>query len=239
MVIVPTGVAHCIAPEGEIVRDEGLEAATCSPHPLGVDIELGNGDEALTMVCGRTLVTYTSVLGVFDHLDLPLVESFANVPEVEQMFAVIMREQTSGLPGSRRIARLAMEECLIHLFRRVCGEDECRLPWLAALEDPGLAAVMTSIVDSPEHHHSLETLAQTAGMSRSAFIRRFTVAFGMPPGDCLRKVRLHRAEELLRTTELPVKTISTRVGFSSRSHFSKIFKALTGRDPASYRDAQN
>ncbi|MEE8505853.1 MAG: helix-turn-helix domain-containing protein [Kiloniellales bacterium] len=39
----------------------------------------------------------------------------------------------------------------------------------------------------------------------------------------------------LRTTELPVKTIAGKIGYKSRSNFSRAFKAIYGVDPNAYR----
>ena len=49
------------------------------------------------------------------------------------------------------------------------------------------------------------------------------------------KTRLHHAAELLRGTDLPVKAIAASIGFASRSHFSRAFRAAYGRDPRAYR----
>ena len=40
---------------------------------------------------------------------------------------------------------------------------------------------------------------------------------------------------MLNDTDLPVKTIAARVGFASRSHFSRAFKNFSGIDPAHFR----
>jgi transcriptional regulator GlxA family with amidase domain len=53
--------------------------------------------------------------------------------------------------------------------------------------------------------------------------------------DFLKELRLGRAARLLETTDLPVKTIAARVGFSSRSHFSRAFKAAMHLEPTAYR----
>ena len=56
--------------------------------------------------------------------------------------------------------------------------------------------------------------------------------------DFLKEVRLRRAGDLLRVGDLPIKAIAARVGYSSRSHFSRSFKAFAGTDPATYRAAR-
>jgi YesN/AraC family two-component response regulator len=51
----------------------------------------------------------------------------------------------------------------------------------------------------------------------------------------LTKHRLARAEELLKTTELPVSTVAERVGYQP-SYFNRIFKKHQGVTPGEFRD---
>ena len=72
-------------------------------------------------------------------------------------------------------------------------------------------------------------------MSRAKFAERFKEAFGRTAMAFLKELRLSRAARLLETTDLPVKSVAARVGFSSRSHFSRAFKAAMHLEPAAYR----
>ncbi len=72
-------------------------------------------------------------------------------------------------------------------------------------------------------------------MSRSAFSAQFTQAFGQSPHGFLTESRLRHAAHFLATTGLPVKTIAGKIGYRSRSNFSRAFKARYGVDPAAYR----
>ena len=72
-------------------------------------------------------------------------------------------------------------------------------------------------------------------MSRTTFFERFKEAFGCTPNDFLKDVRIRRGAHLLLSTDLPVKTIAYRVGYASRSYFSRAFKSLMDVDPATYR----
>jgi transcriptional regulator GlxA family with amidase domain len=132
-----------------------------------------------------------------------------------------------------------MKECLVSLLRRQCESGECRAPWLAALEHPQLSQALSAMMDRPAAPFTLEGLAEIAGMSRAAFAERFKQAFERTPMEFLRDVRLRLAARLLTTSDLPVKTVAGRVGFASRSHFSRAFKAYAGRDPAAYRAAKS
>ena len=110
------------------------------------------------------------------------------------------------------------------------------LPWLAALEDPQLASVIDAMLQQPEQPHTVESLATIAHMSRSSFARRFAECFDRPPMDYCRDVRLRRAAQLLNRDDLSVDEIATKVGFSSRSHFSRTFRDHFGASPLAFRE---
>jgi transcriptional regulator GlxA family with amidase domain len=87
----------------------------------------------------------------------------------------------------------------------------------------------------PEQAFTLSTLAEVAGMSRSVFAERFVTALGESPMEFLKTLRLGRATHLLLRTDLPVKNIASRVGYSSRSSFTRAFLARYGAAPARFR----
>ena len=45
------------------------------------------------------------------------------------------------------------------------------------------------------------------------------------------------AMRMLRSSADPLVAVSLSCGFSSQSHFSKLFKKVTGVTPATYRDS--
>ena len=62
-----------------------------------------------------------------------------------------------------------------------------------------------------------------------AFIRYLNLS----PLEYLTQVRIDRAIELLRNTELSVKEVCFACGFQSPQYFSKVFRRQTGRPPKS------
>ena len=74
-------------------------------------------------------------------------------------------------------------------------------------------------------------------MSRSVFAARFTEAVGHPPIEFLKTLRLDRAAHLLARTDVPVKSVAARAGYSSRSSFTRAFLARYGLGPARFRAA--
>ena len=106
---------------------------------------------------------------------------------------------------------------------------------MAALADPSLWNALRLMLDALGDPHSVESLADSVGMSRAAFAKRFADACGSGPIELLRDLRMHRAAHLLSTTDLPVKRIADLVGFASRSSFTRTFEAKTDQSPRSFR----
>ncbi|OWR29792.1 hypothetical protein CDO73_11900, partial [Saccharibacillus sp. O23] len=53
--------------------------------------------------------------------------------------------------------------------------------------------------------------------------------------EYLNRIRVTKAEELLRTGELSISEISGRVGYSDPGYFTKVFRKQTGFSPSQYR----
>jgi AraC family transcriptional regulator len=81
----------------------------------------------------------------------------------------------------------------------------------------------------------LKTIAGAASLSPYYFTRAFTSYVGVPPYRYLIELRMRRAAELLRETELSITQICQRVGFNSLSHFTTTFHRHTGMSPTNYR----
>ena len=81
----------------------------------------------------------------------------------------------------------------------------------------------------------LRAIAHEASLSPYYLTRQFTAYVGVPPYRYLIALRIDRAIELLRETELTVTQICSRVGFNSLSHFTTTFRSHTGLSPSAYR----
>lgn len=53
--------------------------------------------------------------------------------------------------------------------------------------------------------------------------------------EYLNKIRIEKAEELLRSDHVTISEISSMVGYSDHSYFCKVFKKFTGLSPSRYR----
>ena len=81
----------------------------------------------------------------------------------------------------------------------------------------------------------IEQLTPIAFLSRSQLSIRFREETGLTIMEYIRKEKINNALELLLTTEMTTIAISNYLGFSSQSHFQKVFKQVTGMTPRNYR----
>jgi AraC-like DNA-binding protein len=235
LAVVPPGLTHSIQC-GEGSNVAGLEGQGDPAAPL-CELFAGPLDQlVLTVACGRVQVDYAGGIGLFDHLKEAIVLEFDDSSPVRGIFKSLINEYKRSGPASAAMMTALMNQCLIEVLRRVSQQTEGSLPWLSALEDPRLSGVMEVMLNQPEKGHTLESLSGIAHMSRSTFIRHFEQCFQRTPMDYLRDVRLRKAAQLLKHNGLSVDGIASKVGFASRSHFSRAFQAQFGCSPSEFRN---
>lgn len=82
---------------------------------------------------------------------------------------------------------------------------------------------------------TLEVLADHVGYTTYYLSRRFNEETGESLVDYVQRVKMERGAYLLAGTELSVDEISGRLGFSSGSYFSSVFRRHMGVSPSDYR----
>src|SRR5262249_54540298 len=85
---------------------------------------------------------------------------------------------------------------------------------------------------------TLSDLAASVGMSRAAFVERFTRLVGEPPNRHLRRVRMNRAAIELEQRDEAIVTLADAAGHASERAFNKAFVREIGMAPAGYRRAR-
>jgi len=224
--------------DGEIV---GVSARTVivAPPGRGARLVTDNGARRTDVVvaCVGIRATYQGSIGLFDHLHESLVEQVAANDPVRRSFEELLDEVDAQRPGYRAMSDALLRRCLIWLLRRFFERGPCGLSWLAPLEDTRLGRALAAMHEQPQHSFTLPELAEVAGMSRSVFAARFADTLGKSPIEFLKALRLARAAQMLTRTDLPVKGVAARSGYSSRSSFTRAFVARHGIAPAAFRMA--
>lgn len=82
---------------------------------------------------------------------------------------------------------------------------------------------------------SVGEIAGELGVHRVHLARRFRAAFGLSPGEYVRRCRLDRARRMLRGSAAPLAEIAAAAGFADQSHFSNAFRKQFGTSPRAFR----
>jgi AraC-like DNA-binding protein len=100
-----------------------------------------------------------------------------------------------------------------------------------------LRRVQTHIEENLAGRLQLADLAQVAGLSRMHFAGQFRAATGYRPHEYLLWRRIEKAKTMLRSPNPSLVQIALEVGFQAQTHFTTVFKRLTGNTPAAWRGA--
>jgi LacI family transcriptional regulator len=106
---------------------------------------------------------------------------------------------------------------------------------MVAIDDPSVSVAISYIRENHFLPIGVNDIAEHLGVSRRTLERRFRQWMPHSPEAELIKVRLERARELLRDTNLSVAQIGERVGFHSPEYFSNTFRRKQGLTPNRYR----
>ena len=199
-------------------------------------ITAGDGSRDILLACGAITARYAGALGLFDRLQAAIVQDLSTSAHLRHAFSFMVDELAHPGLGSSEVTGALMKQCLIVFLRIHLTEQGTSSPIFRALRDPRLAVAVAAVVDAPAAPHTVESLAEICGMSRTVFAERFSATFGEGPIAFLQRARLRLAAQMLTTTPTPVKVIAASVGYTSRSYFSHTFKEAYGVDPTVYRN---
>jgi AraC-like DNA-binding protein len=121
------------------------------------------------------------------------------------------------------------------IYRILCTKQGEVLRALAARHSNfgQIAKVLKRMHHEYEMEFTMETLAGEANMSLSAFHHNFKAVTSTSPLQYLKSIRLHKARLMMVQDGMNASDASGRVGYASPSQFSRDFKKLFGKTPAS------
>lgn len=136
--------------------------------------------------------------------------------------------------GKTTIASIANQFILEHVRDE---KDQQRVPLTVRMSTarPALVEVVTLMEANIEEPLSLDELGQLSNTSARQLQRMFKEHMGMSPTHYYLTLRLRRARELLRQTDLTILNITHACGFQSACHFSKTYREVFGVAPSTER----
>ncbi|MDR2477430.1 MAG: AraC family transcriptional regulator [Treponema sp.] len=225
--------------QGDIVIvDTGLIHGYANPAPgtgarifqFGLDIFAGILPDLRsrehTLVFGRqTLFTRNS--------DGPLHSN------IEKFLAGIFTEYQSNAPGFRLSVVGQLYEMTVALLREIPTQAAVPLRVKPKINHDRLDLIFSYIAENFDNPNlSVEMAAKEARLNKFYFSRLMKEQTGQTFSEYLSHMRLHRAEQYLVESDMPVTDIAYNCGFNSIATFNRLFKTYTGTSPSAYRNGK-
>ncbi|CAM4189099.1 HTH araC/xylS-type domain-containing protein [Novosphingobium lubricantis] len=169
---------------------------------------------------------------VIERGDQPYADILARCIELIEL--VSANDETGGA-AVRKLAEVIM-------FQIVAFSRSRLLPSLVRNDrwnhDEFLLRALTAFFAQPGRAWTVQMLAEAAGLSRSAFTRRFEAGFGETPMAMLNRLRLHQASEMLKYSKASLHEIAAQIGFGSAPALVRSFKRQFGVSPGRWRQQE-
>lgn len=152
------------------------------------------------------------------------------------LLEVIGEEARGNDPGRALVLQRLAEVLIVEALRRPeAGELVTPPGVLAGLQDRQLALALRAIHAEISHNWTLARLAGLAGMSRSAFARRFQETIGIAPMAYVLRWRMAVAKSALINERLTLDEVAERTGYGSAGALSHAFLRAVGCTPSAFR----
>ncbi|NUT75282.1 AraC family transcriptional regulator [Pseudomonas sp. C1C7] len=233
ILLLPGGTPHVLHSPGKTVAPMTPQRITTGVLPLH---RIGGASTDLDMLCGSFHFNRASVL--FAALPQYLVIPSGALPANGPLPAVVdlLRREADGDQVGAAFLLDSLSQSLFTLILRAHlanhGQDSGTL---ALLGDKRLGRVWQAMLADLAHDWTIDSLAETANMSRATFMRAFVRVAGVSPWVLLTQVRMELAFNLLNQSHLGLSDIAVQVGYQSQAAFSKKFKEIYGEAPGRVR----
>lgn len=152
------------------------------------------------------------------HLARALLPSFHRSEAVDSLF---MDQVT-----------LALHSHLIRTYAGLCVDPR---PLRSGLTSWQIRRATEVIETNMASDIAIADLARECSLSSKHFARAFRRTFGVPPYQWLQERRVDRAQQLLLMNDMSLTMVASACGFTSQSHFTRVFTSIAGAAPGAWR----
>ncbi|MFA9388450.1 MAG: response regulator [Prolixibacteraceae bacterium] len=221
-------------------------------------IEASNGKEALEKAFNQIpdIVISDIMMPEMDGLELcKILKSDQRTDHIPVILTTVLSSQTDRIEGLSHGADSYIPKPIDpnHLLIRINKLIEKQLKLKEKFKLSNLAIEQSQTNDPVEELHPLvekarkivlqnidnsdyniDEFCNDLGLSRMQLYRKFKAITGLSANNFIRKVRLHKAAEMLKTGNYTVKEVTYDVGFIDLKYFRKCFNDEFGVNPSVY-----
>lgn len=165
---------------------------------------------------------FSNYIDYFFKVNARLIESYTNLEHLRKKMI-----QTMNFSGTKEI--------LLHNFRE---QNHVIIGDILRAAPRGMRTIHRARRYVEEHYMekiSVTDISDYLGLNASYFSHLFTMETGQHFSEFISEFRISRAIELLTTSDLSVREIAEKVGYSDQRYFSRMFRRVTKRNPTEFR----
>lgn len=152
--------------------------------------------------------------------------------EIKYILDRLIKEYEAPRYASEISIRLMIMELLVAILREDPNRSELVSDQTAALIYRAMLFARENYSDTIDERE----LAKDLGMSYSFFVRSFRKISNLTFRNYLNVVRIHRAQQLLYTSDESITQIALKCGYAGCSYFIEAFRKVTGKTPRRFRE---
>lgn len=220
----------------KIVFDPNHYLVVSGPLPFECETEGSPAKPLLAVKIGVTPAAVTELLMQMEQLQpangsQPQIMESTVLDEALSSATIRLLESLHSADDARILGPQIVREIIYLVLRGKLGRN------LRALAAPDshfgqISRVLNRLHTDYARGYDIPALAREAGMSIAAFHARFKAVTSSPPLQYLKNIRLHKARMLMVNDGVNASGAAVRVGYESASQFSREFKRLFGKSPA-------
>ena len=237
---MPFGDNHLMTDEPSRLTRLIADLTSVDRRGMGQLVVEGAGSHT-SLICGTFEFDKAGAHPVFSVLPrlIPVRDPSGRAARlIEDVIGLIADEVDHPVPGSEAVVARLTDVLIVYVLRTYINSlNDGEGGWLGGLRDPIVAEALGLLHRRPGHGWSVDELARSVGLSRSAFHSRFRSAVGETPADYLTRWRVHLATRLLREERYSVAATAREVGYGTEASFSNAFMRVMGVRPGAYKNA--
>lgn len=177
----------------------------------------------------RTLKSYVSAI-------IREAEQTYIIPKNDTELKKLERKENAPL-GGEQLIKTYLEQLLLFLLRGMTRKEEpVLIPQKEAEKNPLVQAVLGYLAERVEETVRIEGVCQEFGYSRSYLSRVFQAETGQTLAACATRMKVAKAKQLIRESDMNFAQISARLSFENPQYFSRVFKRCTGMTPTEFKN---